>query len=63
MQDLQSFFWKRHQVNQALEEMMKEAFNNVWSVMEKYGTDMRTAAYILAIERLSFAIHKRGIYP
>ena len=63
VQDLQSFFWKRHQVNQALEEMMEEAFNNVWSVMEKYDTDMRTAAYILAIERLSFAIHKMGIYP
>jgi len=63
VQDLQSFFWKRHQVNQALEEMMEEAFNNVWSIMEEYNTDMRTAAYILAIKRLSFAIHKRGIYP
>lgn len=63
VQDLQSFFWKRHQVNQALEEMMEEAFNNVWNIREKYDTDMRTAAYILAIERLSFAIHKRGIYP
>ncbi len=63
VQDLQSFFWKRHQVNQALEEMMEEAFNNVWNIREKYDTDMRTAAYILAIERLLFAIHKRGIYP
>ncbi len=63
VQDLQSFFWKRHQVNQALEEMMEKAFNDVWNIKEKYDTDMRTAAYILAIERLSFAIHKRGIYP
>ena len=63
VQDLQSFFWKRQHVNETLEEMLREAFSNVWSVMDKYNTDMRTAAYIVAIERLRFAIEKRGIFP
>ncbi len=63
VQDLQSFFWKHQQVNDALEEMMANAFDEVWKTKEKYNTDMRTAAYIVAIERVAFATRKRGIYP
>ncbi len=63
VQDLQSFFWKRQHVNETLEEMLRGAFDNVWDIKEKYRTDMRTAAYIVAIERLRFAIEKRGIFP
>ncbi len=63
VQDLQSFFWKHQQVNEALEEMMAKAFEEVWKAKEKYNTDMRTAAYIVATERVAFATKKRGIYP
>ncbi len=63
VQDLQSFFWKHEQVNEALEEMMANAFNEVWKTKEEYSTDMRTAAYIVATNRVAFATKKRGIYP
>ena len=63
VQDLQSFFWKKAQVNSALEEMMNNAFEETWKMKEKYSTDMRTAAYIVAINRVAFATKKRGIYP
>ncbi len=63
VQDLQSFFWKHQQVNEALEEMMANAFNEVWKTKEEYSTDMRTAAYIVATNRVAFATKKRGIYP
>ena len=63
VQDLQSFFWKHQQVNEALEEMMTSAFEEVWKTKEKYSTDMRTAAYIVATNRVAFATQKRGIYP
>lgn len=63
VQDLQSFFWKKEQVNATLEEMIEKSFNEIWNVKEKYSTDMRTAAYILATQRIAFGIQKRGIYP
>lgn len=63
VQDLQSFFWKKAEVNSALEEMMNNAFEETWKMKEKYSTDMRTAAYIVAINRVAFATKKRGIYP
>jgi glutamate dehydrogenase (NAD(P)+) len=31
--------------------------------MEQYKTDMRTAAYILAISKVATATKLRGIYP
>jgi len=30
---------------------------------KKYNTDMRTGAYILAIERVAVATRSRGIWP
>ncbi len=63
VQDLQSFFWKKEQVNSTLEEMMERSFNEIWDVKERYSTDMRTAAYILATQKIAFGIKKRGIYP
>ncbi len=63
VQDLQSFFWKKEQVNATLEEMMEKSFNEIWNIKEKYSTDMRTAAYILSTQKIAFGIEKRGIYP
>ncbi len=63
VQDLQSFFWKKEQVNAMLEEMMEKSFNEIWNIKEKYSTDMRTAAYILSTQKIAFGIEKRGIYP
>lgn len=63
VQDLQSFFWKKEQVNATLEEMIEKSFNEIWNTKEKYSTDMRTAAYILSTQRIAFGIEKRGIYP
>ncbi len=63
VQDLQSFFWKKDQVNATLEEIMANSFKETAEIMTEYSTDMRTAAYILATERIAFATRKRGIYP
>jgi len=63
VQDLQEFFWDLDQIRSALEKMMKGAFEDVMKVKKKYNVDMRTAAYILAIDRVAYATKKRGIYP
>jgi len=38
-------------------------YYDVLKVREEYKTDMRTAGYILAIERVAEALKMRGIYP
>ena len=63
VQDLYSFFWSEKQVNETLEQTMKASFNDVYATAEKYKTDMRTGAYILAIARVAEATSVRGIFP
>ena len=63
VQDLQSFFWDLDDVRNKLAKMMRAAFAEVANTKEKYNTDFRTAAYIVAIDRVAKAVKLRGIYP
>ena len=49
VQDQNSFFWSERQINETLEQTMHTAFNSVHETAERYNTDMRTGAYILAV--------------
>ena len=63
VQDQYSFFWSESQVNETLEQTMKVAFRSVYDTAQRYGTDMRTGAYILAVDRVAEATRVRGIFP
>lgn len=63
VQDLQSFFWSEAEVNKQLNDIMIRNFEEVFSTSQSYKTDMRTAAYILAVNRVAEAMLVRGIYP
>ncbi len=63
VQDLQSFFWTEDRVNEELTKIMKSAFGDVMAAAKKHGVDNRTAAYVLAIDRVARATLTRGIYP
>jgi glutamate dehydrogenase (NAD(P)+) len=63
VQDLQELFWDEDDVNRRLEKIMVRAFDDVHWMAKKYNTDMRTGAYILAIERVATATRSRGIWP
>ena len=63
VQDMYSYFWTEDRVRDTLEQTMKTAFAGVYATAERYRTDMRTGAYILAIGRVSEATHVRGIFP
>ncbi len=63
VQDLQFFFWDLEDVRNKLSKMMRAAFVEVAKTKEKYNTDFRTAAYIVAIDRVAQAVRMRGIYP
>jgi glutamate dehydrogenase (NAD(P)+) len=62
VQDRQGFFWNEQLVNKRLEEIMFESFDAVVAYADKHGVDNRTAAYMLALDRVAFAIKLRGIY-
>jgi glutamate dehydrogenase (NAD(P)+) len=63
VQDQYSFFWSEKQINDTLETAMRTAFNSVYSTAQRYDTDMRTGAYILAVDRVAEATRVRGIFP
>ncbi len=46
-----------------LEQTMRTAFNSVYETAQRYDTDMRTGAYILAVDRVAEATRVRGIFP
>ena len=62
VQDRQGFFWNEELVNTRLEEIMVASFDAVVSYAEKHSVNNRTAAYMLALDRVAFAIKLRGIY-
>jgi glutamate dehydrogenase (NAD(P)+) len=63
VQDLQSFFWSEDEVNQRLERILIDAFDEVVRTAKTRKVDMRTAAYIIGVGRVADAIITRGIYP
>ena len=63
VQNLQEFHWKEEQVNQQLKDVMDASCGQVMALAEREHTSLRTAAYILAVDRVVNAIQDRGIYP
>jgi glutamate dehydrogenase (NAD(P)+) len=62
VQDRQGYFWNEQLVNDRLEEIMINSFQDVVAYAEKHGVDNRTGAYMLALDRVAFAVKLRGIY-
>ncbi len=62
VQDRQGYFWKESEVNERLQSIMDEAFDEVIAVAEKHNVNNRIAAYMLAIDRVAYTIRQRGIY-
>jgi glutamate dehydrogenase (NAD(P)+) len=62
VQDRHGYFWEEAEVNQKLERKMCEAFDAVFNTSQRYKTDMRTAAYIVAINRVATVTKMRGMY-
>ena len=62
-QDIQGFYWSLDEVNRRLESVMVRSYKEVHEVAEARHVHNRTAAYVLAIQRVADAIRLRGIYP
>ncbi|HEY0457652.1 MAG TPA: Glu/Leu/Phe/Val dehydrogenase [Pyrinomonadaceae bacterium] len=62
VQDRMGYFWREDEVNQRLEEKMVASFNELCHFADKHNVDTRTAAYMLAIDRVAYDTRMRGIY-
>ncbi len=62
VQDRQGYFWTEAMVNERLDHIMIESFNDVIRYAEKHQVDNRTASYMLAIDRVARVMRQRGIY-
>ncbi len=62
VQNRLGFYWREREVNERLVEYMTHAFHAVFAATDKYKTNPRLGAYILALDRVSQAMHYRGFY-
>ena len=62
VQDRYGYFWTEKEVNERLEAKMCEAFSAVLRTAVDFKVDMRTAAYIVAINRVAAVTRLRGMY-
>ncbi|MBX0331055.1 Glu/Leu/Phe/Val dehydrogenase [Oscillochloris sp. ZM17-4] len=63
VQGLQEFFWDESDVNGKLERIIIGALDDVWKMSRSRGLPLRTAAYLLAVQRVADANQTRGVYP
>jgi glutamate dehydrogenase (NAD(P)+) len=63
VQDLNRDHWSESVVNAKLKEIMVKAFHETLTIARRDEVDMRTAAYLLAVQRVADATSLRGLYP
>ena len=63
VQDLNRDHWSETIVNAKLKEIMDRAFGETLRIAQKEEVNMRTAAYLLAVQRVADATAMRGLYP
>jgi len=63
VQGIQHFFWTEAEVKRQLQRRMSTSFGEVYDICTDQGVSMRTAAYILALSRVTKAMSIRGLYP
>jgi glutamate dehydrogenase (NAD(P)+) len=62
VQDRMGYFWKEEVVIERLQDIMVASFNELVKYADRHGVDTRTAAYMLAIDRVAYDTRMRGIY-
>jgi glutamate dehydrogenase (NAD(P)+) len=60
-QNMQHFYWDEERVNDELRRVMKRAFVDLTSTARSHGCDLRTAAFVLGVSRVTRATALRGL--
>jgi glutamate dehydrogenase (NAD(P)+) len=62
VQNRLGYFWTEERVNRRADRIMKQAFDTVYKAARKHNCSLRTAAYIVAIEKVANTSKLRGIF-
>lgn len=62
VQDRMGYFWSEAEVNARLSDKMVASFDELCHYAAKHDVDTRTAAYMMAIDRVAYDTRMRGIY-
>ncbi|HEY4752082.1 MAG TPA: Glu/Leu/Phe/Val dehydrogenase [Candidatus Limnocylindrales bacterium] len=63
VQDLNRDHWTEKEVNAKLKVIMEQAFGEVLAQAKRHEVNMRTGAYLNAVQRVADATAMRGLYP
>jgi glutamate dehydrogenase (NAD(P)+) len=63
VQNIQCFPWEEEETNQRLGQIMQRSLSEVWTLAEERGISLRTAAFVLGVQRVAAAVQLRGIFP
>jgi len=62
VQDRMGLFWTEAEVNQRLDQIMADSFQDVLAYAQSHNVNNRIAAYMLAIDRVAATTKQRGFY-
>ncbi len=60
VQNLMNYYWSEEEVNGKLTEIMVSSYHQVSQLANEHHTDLRTAAYMISIKRVTEAMEARG---
>jgi len=63
VQALSGLYWEEKEVNDRLELKLVRTFAEVWKRSQEMKVSLRTAAYVVALERINEVYKYRGIFP
>jgi glutamate dehydrogenase (NAD(P)+) len=62
VQNREGYYWSEERVNSRLKKIMVNSFRDVLQFSLSHKVNMRTASYMVAIDRVAFVHRLRGIY-
>ncbi|MBV9972479.1 MAG: Glu/Leu/Phe/Val dehydrogenase [Candidatus Eremiobacteraeota bacterium] len=62
VQDRAGYFWKEAEVNDRLEDALLSNFHEIRQISQARNVPLRTAAYMIAIQRVVACLKLRGVY-
>lgn len=62
VQNRLGYYWTEERVNRRADRAMKLAFDNIYAASDKYNINMRLAAYVVALDKVSTTLKLRGSF-
>ncbi|MCK6472623.1 MAG: Glu/Leu/Phe/Val dehydrogenase [Planctomycetes bacterium] len=63
VQGIQYYFWELDEINTRLHKIMSKAFSSLWALSRRERVPMRSAAMMIAVQRVADAAKSLGLFP